>query len=480
MKKIKLKKSVIYIGVIIMSIITLLGTIGFIRPKITLIGKETISININQKYEELGATAIYFNKDITNELVITGKVDESKVGTYKIKYTLKKYGLTFRKTRSVKVIDNIYPTIVLQGDEEITLCPKTNFKELGYKAQDNYDGDITKKVKTKQKNNLVIYNVKDTSGNETEITRKLKFSDTVKPKIKLKGSKNVYIKVNSKYKEAGYDIEDNCDSDLIKKIKVTSNIDITKEGKYKVNYTVEDESGNKASTFRNIYVIKENKDVKSSKDTTNNNGIIYLTFDDGPSKSITPKILDILKKKNIKATFFVINQSDSLNYLIKRASDEGHTIGLHSYSHNYEKIYSSTNKYFNDLDKISNKVYSITGKFSNIIRFPGGTSNTISRKYSTGIMTNLSKMVTEQGYKYYDWNVGSGDSGGAKTKEDVYRNVVKNLKINRANIVLMHDFENNYKTLNALSDIIDYGIQKGYEFKAITASTPRVAHKPNN
>lgn len=474
MKKRKLKKSVLYTIIILVLILVMSGLIFFLSPKIVLKGKRVVTINLNQKYEELGAKATYFNKNITNQLIISGKVDESKVGTYIINYKIKKYGLMFSKKRKIKVVDDIYPTIVLEGDEEHILCPQTTFKEPGYRAKDNYDGDITNKVKTKVKDKMIIYNVKDSSGNETEITRKLNYKDTIKPKIKLNGSKNIYLKINTEYQEPGYEIEDNCDSNLSKKVKISNNIDITKEGSYKINYTVEDESGNQATAFRNIYIKSEIKNVMTDA------GVVYLTFDDGPSKSITPKVLDILKQKDVKATFFVINHDDSLNYLIKRACDEGHTIGLHSYTHNYQKIYSSVKNYFDDLDKISNKVYSITGKNSNIIRFPGGTSNTISKKYSKGLMTTLTKEVSKQGYKYYDWNVGSGDAGGAKTKEDVYRNVTKSLKKNRANIVLMHDFENNYKTLNALSDIIDYGIENGYEFKAISSNTTQIAHKPNN
>ena len=187
-----------------------------------------------------------------------------------------------------------------------------------------------------------------------------------------------------------------------------------------------------------------------------------------------------MKEKGVKATFFVINASNNLNYLIKQAYDEGHTIGLHSYTHNYKTVYSSADAYFDDLNKISKKVQKITGEESKIIRFPGGGSNTISRRYSKGIMTYLTNEVINRGYHYFDWNVSSGDAGGSNNKEEVYKSVVNNLKHNQANIVLMHDFENNYKTLNALSDIIDYGLNNGYTFSAIDMTTPLVTHRVNN
>ncbi len=95
-------------------------------------------------------------------------------------------------------------------------------------------------------------------------------------------------------------------------------------------------------------------------------------------------------------------------------------------------------------------------------------------------MTSLSKEVLNRGYHYFDWNVSSGDAGGANTKQKVYSNVVNGLRYNRSNVVLMHDFEGNYKTLNALADIIDYGLKNNYKFETITMDTPMVTHKPNN
>lgn len=463
-------------NLLILCAITLIMLIGIISifcfPKVYINGNKNITINLGEEYNDLGAKAIESNKDISNKIKIEGDVNINKIGTYKIEYKIKKYGLTFSKVRYVEVIDHIYPIITLKGNSEVTLCPKKEFEEIGYEATDNYDGDITDKVKITQSEDSIVYSVTDQSGNKTEQVRKIIRDDKISPEIKLKGSQNIYLKINTKYEEPGYEAMDNCDDNLTNQVKITDNINSAKEGSYQVKYTVSDQSNNQTTVIRNIYVGEKENQVDI--------GVIYLTFDDGPSKSITPKILDILKEKNVKATFFVINHNNSLNYLIKRAYDEGHTVGLHSYSHDYKQIYSSTINYFEDLNKISNKVESITGEKTNIIRFPGGTSNTISKKYSKGIMTTLTQQVTSRGYRYYDWNVGSGDSGEATTKEDVYNNVVKNLSKKRLNMVLMHDFENNYKTLNALSDIIDYGLKNGYEFKAINNTTPNVTHKPNN
>lgn len=136
--------------------------------------------------------------------------------------------------------------------------------------------------------------------------------------------------------------------------------------------------------------------------------VVYLTFDDGPSPN-TPRIIDILNENGVKATFFVKNGGKYNGYM-KNITESGNQIALHSYSHNYPQVYASEQAFFDDLQKISDLVYNETGVRTNIFRFPGGSSNTISRKYSPGIMTTLTKEVQEKGYCYFDWNVSSGDA----------------------------------------------------------------------
>ena len=215
-------------------------------------------------------------------------------------------------------------------------------------------------------------------------------------------------------------------------------------------------------------------------DNKSTKGVIYLTFDDGPSAAITPKVLDILKKEKVKATFFVLNYSKSNEKLIKRIVKEGHTIGIHGYSHEYSKIYKSKKAFLNNVYKLQDKIYKLTGVKTKFMRFPGGSSNTVSRHYYKGIMSLLTKEMLSRGFRYFDWNVSSGDAGGAKTSNDVYKNVTKNLSKKRGNMVLCHDFAGNTKTLNALSKIIKYAKKNGYKFKAIDKNTPMYAHGVNN
>ena len=141
--------------------------------------------------------------------------------------------------------------------------------------------------------------------------------------------------------------------------------------------------------------------------------------------------------------------------VLKRAYDEGHTIGLHTSSHNYGYIYSSVDAYFNDLYAIQNKVKKITGFAPMIVRFPGGSSNTVSRNYSIGIMTRLTGEVLNRGYRYFDWNVDADDAGGAYTDSNrIYLNVVNNLSYYKTNVVLMHDSYGHTATRDALKNIM--------------------------
>lgn len=317
--------------------------------------------------------------------------------------------------------------------------------------------------------------------------------DTTAPVIVLKGEKEVTLKEGEKYQEAGYSAIDDNDGSIVGKVNVTRQT--ISDTQYKLIYTVSDAAGNTTKTERIIKLIKEKvdtsntnqvvssedkkKDEKKNTDKNSNKGIIYLTFDDGPTSTSTPKILDILKKENVKATFFILNYTESTEPLVKREIAEGHSVGIHGYSHDYKKIYRSVDTYMENLNKLQDKIYRSTGVKTTLTRFPGGSSNTIS-SFNPGIMTKLSKEVVSQGYRYYDWNVSSGDAGEAKNAKTVYQNVVRGLYKNGSNVVLMHDFASNDKTIGALDDIIHYGKENGYEFRAITEDTPMVKHRVAN
>ena len=366
---------------------------------------------------------------------------------------------------NIKYKENNTPTINLLGDGTLEMCPNDKYVEKGFAAFDINDGNIIDKVKVVEQDDEILYYVENTSKNSTQIKRNIIRRDSHKSKIELNGKQIQTLYKNGEYIEQGFKAVDNCDGDITDKVEVTGSVDTKKVGTYKISYTVKDSSNNTDTIERYIDILNE---PKSDEKT------IYLTFDDGPSNT-TPKILDILKEENVKATFFVINANEKYDQYIKRAFDEGHTIGLHSYSHKYREIYESDKSYFNDLNLIEEKVEKITKVKPSIIRFPGGSSNTIGKK---GFMKKLSIEVEDKGYTYFDWNIASNDTSRISSTR-IYNRIVNQLKKHNynTNVILMHDFANNKKTVNALKNIIKYGKENGYRFDKITEWTPQIKHK---
>ncbi len=207
-------------------------------------------------------------------------------------------------------------------------------------------------------------------------------------------------------------------------------------------------------------------------------GVCYLTFDDGPSAN-TPKILDILKRYNAKATFFVIGNGDLS--ILPRIKAEGHTIGLHANNHNYPTIYCGTDAYLNDLLAISNKVQSLTGIKSNVVRFPGGSSNLVSKHYCGGIMSNISGLLPTIGYSYFDWNVDSGDASGNRVPaQTLVSNTLNGANGKSSICVLMHDAPAKTTTVDALPAIIEGLRARGFRFEGLTAQSNGFHHSVNN
>lgn len=478
-------KKTILISILIILTLIIACLITFVEEKPQIEAKEIIEIEAKSGEKLKNPKTTYIFHDVTDSVKITGNIDYNKIGRYEIKYEVPTVLGKYSKSQIVNIVDTVAPEIKLQGEEVINQSYKNEYEEPGVMAIDNYDGDITDKIIVEKsqinENQIEIkYIISDMSGNKTSKTRKVNLIDEVPPIITLNGDTDVSIIMGNQYKEQGAKATDEKNGDLTSKIQIENNVNTSKIGKYTVTYKVSDNSGNEAIKIRNVSVVEK---IEQPKPTTNENkeksGVIYLTFDDGPSSSITPKILDILKKKNIKATFFILNYDNVGEKLVQREINEGHTVAIHGYSHNYKTIYTSVNSYMENITKLQAKIKNSTGYNATITRFPGGSSNTVSR-YNPGIMTKLTKEVVSRGYKYFDWNVSSGDAGEAKTSQDVYNTVTRGLKKSRANIVLMHDFSGNTKTLNALENIINYGINNGYTFDKITENTPMVTHSVNN
>lgn len=200
---------------------------------------------------------------------------------------------------------------------------------------------------------------------------------------------------------------------------------------------------------------------------------VYLTFDDGPSEN-TAKILDILKERDIKATFFVIgNEEEEAKELYQRIVDEGHTLGMHSFTHKYDVIYQSLDAYVEDMTRLQSYLEDITGVTTNLIRFPGGSSNHVSNVD----MRELIRYVNEHGFTYFDWNVASGDATSqVYTPDELVQNVINDVVKYDTSVVLMHDSSAKSTTVEALIPMIDQLQEMGAELLPIDETTEPIQH----
>lgn len=249
---------------------------------------------------------------------------------------------------------------------------------------------------------------------------------------------------------------------------------IQKPEKISVKIKEKEKAKEKVAEDRSGFVVTPGLAVGATEQTQEK--VVYLTLDDGPSPNTIP-VLDILDKYNVKATFFVTNAMPEYSYLIKEAYDRGHTIGLHTYSHDYASVYASVDAYFSDLDAIGQVVKEQIGYVPCFIRFPGGSSNTVSTKYTQGIMSALAQETVARGYQYYDWNCSSGD-GSVRTKEEL---IGQATSCSDNNIVLLsHDSVAKQTTVEALPTIIEYYQSQGYVFKALNRESYVAHHGINN
>ena len=560
---VKNKKLKIIFGILVtLNMITLIGIGLFVRfynkydIEFDIKDKAIVELEYGESFEISAVEAIYRGSILGGDeeamVEVIGSVDTSKLGKYDVVYKATYEDMVKEITVSYVVCDNMAPVIELVVNEESFTSPKDSYEEEGFKATDNYDGDITDKVIREEKDGIVTYTVTDSAGNVTTTQRVIVYKDAVAPVITLNGSidtslnlgqeyveegfvasddcdgditdkvvvsgsidtskpgkyileykvsdtygnecvinrnvvvadfepptltlsgeKNQYIKLGTEYIEAGYSASDNIEGDVTAKVEISGSVDTSNIGLYTITYKVTDASGNSTSAIREVYVYE--KQVETNV-VNPGNKVVYLTFDDGPGP-YTQKLLDVLDKYGVKATFFVTGQRLGYKNMIGEAHRRGHTIALHTYSHQYS-IYSSEATYFADLKKIEDICIDQTGVKPTIVRFPGGTSNTVSRNYCDKIMTTLSKSLGYHGYLYCDWNVSSGDAGGAKTKEEVANNVISGMKKYNVSIVLQHDSVG--FSVDAVEQIIVWGLANGYTFLPMTENTPMYHHSPNN
>lgn len=198
--------------------------------------------------------------------------------------------------------------------------------------------------------------------------------------------------------------------------------------------------------------------------------VLYLTFDDGPSEN-TDAVLDILDRYQIKATFFVVpDDSQSCAARLRRIHDWGHTIGVHSKTHDYEVIYKDVESYLDDFFAAYQIVYRATGEYPMLFRFPGGSVNS----YNCDTRAEIIEEMEQRDFVYFDWNISAEDAQSGITADQVYQNVISTLGKKRSGVILMHDSEGRDATMEALPRVIEALQARGFRFEKLSSSAAPV------
>lgn len=209
---------------------------------------------------------------------------------------------------------------------------------------------------------------------------------------------------------------------------------------------------------------ERNKDDSEDK-------VVYLTFDDGPIPGVTEKLLDVLKEYNVKSTFFVVGKEiKEREAILKRIHEEGHSIGIHTFSHNFKTIYKSDEAFLSEVDETAKLIETVIGCKASAVRFPGGSDKMLTPE--------LLDKLHDKGYMIYDWNVSLEDGFSSNLSVGT---LIKNAKKARGDknrrFILAHCNSNNKTTYLALPTIIDYYRDEGFTFKAIDKNTEEYYYK---
>ena len=343
-----MKTRTLIISLLILLTIIIISIIYTTVPRLELNGVQNMTISYREIYEEPGVILKNANVKYLNKLKIGDNIEQQKIGTYHVDYTLKLGARTLRRRRNIKIIDDISPIIKLDGDQIMEISINKEYIEPGYKAIDEYDGDITEKVEVSGKVDttnygeyIIKYKVKDNNNNQTEINRIVKVIDEEKPKIICESDYSAFAQNTETV--IGCKAMDNFDGDITGKIKVLGNYDTKTPGTYNIQYTVEDETGNKTSINHNIIIYEETKRTA------------YILIND------EEMIKELLTKKEIPAT--IINPIEQTPDYIDELKNQ-----------NYQTELKIKNTTFNNVKEIKHYCENNQIKFINL------NKNTISEK----------------------------------------------------------------------------------------------------
>ena len=486
-----------------------------------LIGESSVISECGEPYKDQGADAevtgsiLSFVHHPISVKVSTERVNIHEPGTYTVTYSAKFMWLSASATRDVVIVDTTPPVIELKHIDDYYTLPHHAYEEEGFTATDNHDGDITSKVVSEEKDGRVYYTVSDQYGNKATAEREIFYDDRNAPVFSFPSGEEGFLFQGQSW-EDDVQAEDDADGDVSDRIKSEGSVDTDQVGTYTITYTVSDEWGNVAKQSRYVTV----KRIPVSADeaaaaaiitpvteeaaaaggaagtgstanaaagataaqaakpaTADPKKIIYLTFDDGPGR-YTEELLKILDDHKVLATFFVTAAYKDYQDLIGAEYNAGHSVGVHTATHEYSEIYASTDAYWEDFNIMQDIIQEQTGCRTDIFRFPGGASNTISANYSKGIMSELAKQSGEKGYIYVDWNVTSGDAGDTTDSEVLYQNMMKGIHTYENSFILCHDIKD--FTMATMDRFITDALKEGYTFLPITSETRTCHHGINN
>ena len=401
-----------------------------------------------------------------------GTVDTRRLGSYLLRYTARWAFQDYSTERLVTVADTTPPVIELQHAEGYTPSWMTGYAEEGYTAWDAVDGDLTDQVHSERAGNLVRYSVTDSEGNTATVERRLPDASYDAPKITLLGEQNIVMQAGLWFEDPGVTVGDSLGTDLTPYLVTEGCVIPWFAGDYELRYSITNELGETVSAVRTVTV----RPVPLPAETEPPEKTVYLTFDDGPSP-YTARLLDVLDRYGAKATFFVTAQDPRHYDQIARAYRAGHAVGVHTTSHDYDKIYASEQAFFEDFFNMEEVIFQQTGAYTRLFRFPGGSSNTVSR-FNPGIMSRLARAMNDMGYQYYDWNVYSGDAGETNKTEKIIENIKDGCRQHSYAVVLQHDIKD--YSVAAVEEILKWGQSNGYTFRALTLESPAAHHGLNN
>ena len=442
---------------------------------VKIAGNSMETLEYGQEYQDPGAKVFLFGKYLFQDgielnkavLTVNGGIPVGQLGVFSLQYRTEYFIWNAEATRRISVVDTQSPQIMLSQRTEQEVISGENKAEPVVEARDNFDGDITASVVCTEADGFLIYAVTDSSGNPAYAQWEIPEAEPDYPLITLEGEPECSITVGSVFLEPGYSANDPLDGDLTSAVTVEGTIDNMTPGEYIITYRAVNSSGDESEVRRIVRVeAKTWPETRWPEEKT-----IYLTFDDGPGP-YTQELLDVLEQYGVRATFFVVDSD--YRHLMKNIIDGGHSIGIHSISHDYETVYADPDSYFSDLTGMQQIIYEQTGVWTTLMRFPGGGSNLISKRTCPGIMQTLTVAVQNAGYQYFDWNVDSEDASAAHSVSAVFDNVIKGIQECETAMVLQHDIHK--YSVDAVEKIIQWGMENGYQFQAIRDTTPGFHH----